>query len=349
LAVSALALLVSATALADEGDTFRRYTAHQLEAPEPGAVAAPVALNDAGQVAVTAYVPSASRYESYVTGPDGSGLTPLCPNGPECEVRAINNVGDVVGSRWNSRDGEPTAFIGHAGDHELRELEGLQNGYAYSFANGINDDGVVVGETFRQAFRTEPGAKGYVNLGALGDQRHKSTATAINDAGEIVGNSGGAEHANVRRGFVTSTDAGRLLGLGQLPGAHNRSAATAISADGLVVGSSESHAVAWGKDRAAVDLGTLTGPTGYSYASGVNSQGLVVGWSWSAVNAWHAFVSDVASGEMADLNGLVDGLPPGTVLSRAYAINERGQIAVGTLQGLSFLLTPEDPAAPAAR
>ncbi len=185
-----------------------------------------------------------------------------------------------------------------------------------------------------QAFLWQEGQ--LAGLGALGGCW--SAAYAINAAGQAVG---WAETADGRL-LAFRWQGGQMTELGTLGGA--TSMAYAINDLGQAVGYA---ATADGTDRAfladvngsLLDLGSLSAG-GYSVAYGIDDAGLVVGEALAADGTVHAFLWQ--DGSMVDLNDLI---PPdsGWVLSRAYSVNEAGQIAgQGTYGGekRGFLLTP---------
>jgi probable HAF family extracellular repeat protein len=153
-----------------------------------------------------------------------------------------------------------------------------------SFANGINDRGVIVGwsndATFlQQAVRWSP-AGAIAALTRLPGSI-LSEATAINERNEIVGVSfdGVASHAVFWRASGAPRD------LGTLPGG-DFSRANGINRFGDVVGVStntagELRAVVWRRNTFAIhDLGTLPGRT-MSQATGINRREEIVGSSGS--------------------------------------------------------------------
>jgi probable HAF family extracellular repeat protein len=200
-------------------------------------------------------------------------------------------------------------------------------GLAGSSAAGINASGAVVG-----AFPVAGNTHGFVNaggaitdLGTLGGLN--SYATAINDAGKIVGRADNG--AGNTRAFLWV--AGVMNDLGTLGGADSR--AEDINNRGDIVGSAEvapgpgAHASAF-LLRPGVpmqDLGRfeVPDPEGGSSAYGINEQRKVVG--NSALGPYvptespnHAFL--YACEEMKDLGTL------GGQFSVAYAINNQGKI-----------------------
>jgi uncharacterized membrane protein len=140
------------------------------------------------------------------------------------------------------------------------------------------------------------------DLGALPGAT-TSTAVDINNAGQIVGNSGGY-------GFLWEN--GAMQSLGALPGADS-SAAARINNGGQVVGSSGGSAFLW-QGGAMQNLGGLPGAASSS-AFGINDLGQVVGGSGGHAVLWQ-------SGTIQEL-----ATPSGHYGSSATAINNLGQIA----------------------
>jgi probable HAF family extracellular repeat protein len=299
-------------------------------------------------------------------------------SGPDSQVRAINDLGQVVGtSRDYNTDGRERPFlysngsmtdlgtlasppsngtawainnagqiVGHSGsraflysNNTLTDLS-ADLGSSTSYAYGINAAGQIVGQANALPFLLSNGTK--TTLPTLGGS--SGTAFDINSAGRIVGYSttdtasGAPNHAFL---YADNT----LSDLGTLGGAN--SFARAINDAGQIVGNSDlstpgvTHAFLYADGHMA-DLGTFGGNS--SYALGISEAGAVLGQAevtpGDNVNP-HAFL--YADGTFTDLNSLIDP-SSGWVLNAAYGLNARGQIAgYGTINGTrlrGFLLTP---------
>jgi probable HAF family extracellular repeat protein len=191
--------------------------------------------------------------------------------------------------------------------HDLGTLGYTPEGYASSYANGINNSGQVVGtssasgEAESHAFLYSEGQMS--DLGTFGGCC--SEGLAINDADKVVGRafmSGDVEqHAFLYSG-------GSMRDLGVLGGSFTNSAASDINNSDQVVGTSfsdgdaEAHPFLYSGGQMS-DLGTLGGSQ--AYATAINDGGNVVGISNLAdnPNAGEAFL--YSDGVMKNLNSLI--------------------------------------------
>jgi len=196
---------------------------------------------------------------------------------------AINETGAVVG--WSGLDfgfQGKRAFLWVNGTMtDLGSLGGTQG----TWAMDINEAGQVVGSShnatnYERPFLWENGLMTELDVGAV-----EGGATAINDAGQIVGHRLTAtDDPNDPYGYRAFLwQDGVVVDLGSLPGFRD-SYATGINDAGQVVGyvrdpeiNGPVHAFLWDSGLMR-DLGSLPGDP-LSQATGINEAGQVVGWS----------------------------------------------------------------------
>jgi len=125
-------------------------------------------------------------------------------------------------------------------------------------------------------------------------------------------------------------DAGEIIGNADLPGSV---ADPFLGRESFNV----SHAFLW-KNGAMRDLGTLAGDKS-STSSAINSQGQIVGYSCprTCEDHFHNHAVLWQNGSIFDLNKLIRAGRTGLILTRAFAINDQGEIAgIGTPPGCDF-------------
>jgi probable HAF family extracellular repeat protein len=253
------------------------------------------------------------------------------PGTTAIEALDINEAGTIVGwGHYPRRD--PQAFeMGDPFSREPEWIPPLRNGLG-NYARGINESGVIVGEshvggtTTIHAYtydsrQTNP----FRDLGSLGG--YKSVAYAVNDSGVVVGSSTlpGAllhqTHAFLHLGSASD----QMIDLGTL-GGFSSSAADINNANEIVGFSHNSSelvsAFYVGPDRVMRDLGTLA-PGRETGARAINNRGIIVG-----ISGLKAFVVGNQPGDV-----MTPLATPGPY-SQANDINDLGFI-VGSVQDVS--------------
>jgi probable HAF family extracellular repeat protein len=284
-------------------------------------VSSAVAINDRGQVLGNSSVDQNSPVSHAFVWQAGRMTAVTTVLGPDSYGQALNERGQVVG--WSGDDfgyGRGRAILWEQG--RLRSLGALP-GREHSWAYDVNERGVVVGESYSVDERLEGEAvkaRAFLwragkltDLGTL-PGRPQSTARAINERGQVIGNaftSGGASRA-----FLWQS--GRRTDLGAA--GERESVAVAINDRGQVIGfrtlpSGEIRGFVWQNGR-RVDLRGLGGRE--TRPSAINNRGEVVGTSTTTGGAEHAVVW--VAGRVTDLGTL------GGRRSSAVAIDEHGRI-----------------------
>jgi len=201
------------------------------------------------------------------------------------QLAGLSVVGGLpaTGGRWN-------AFTVSASGGSLLNLGDLPGGANDARANGINDDGLVVGRSSvgwrsqaYHAFLWTPGV-GMQDLGDLPGGSDHSEALAVNGDGVVVGWSNGSAG---QRAFRWTAALG-MQDLGLPPGA-TLSVATGVNEAGLVVGifagapGIDTGAFVWDPAGGLQNLFDLIDPSdperaslaAYLYATGVNAAGWI--------------------------------------------------------------------------
>jgi probable HAF family extracellular repeat protein len=254
-------------------------------------------INDAGQV-TGEYGPQGDM-RAFLWGPvpqpDMVGR-----NGRVTNLGNLNGIGPSMGQGINASG----AVAGTAGsDDNARaavwgEVWGQSNVTAHGLATlrnqseaqgwDINDNGLVVGTSGNKAFTYDGSTMR--DIGALRSGGGFSAAYAVNNSGQVVGQSAGTDG---RSAFIWKD--GSMLGLGDLVGGGFVSAAYDINAQGQVVGfgtaenpnvvgGSTRRAFVWDATSGMLDLNALIDPTDplsgrfiLTDAQGINDLGQIVG------------------------------------------------------------------------
>ena len=263
-----------------------------------------VAINDPGQVVGYAGNDLPQDGRAFL-GEKGKMHDLGTLGGPGSWAVAINDQGQVVGISDDSAPGgygHRRAFLWE--DGTMRKLGTL--GGPGSWPVAITDDGRVVGSAFTKAYKkNQYGVRIYVeraflwqdgkmrDLGALSEEGGclrdllgcRSDAVAINDQGQVVGNSvtGGTKSGfPIYHAFLWEN--GKMRDLGTLGGAESE--AVAINDQGQIIGTADTkardkrgnpmrHAFVWQNGK-MIDLGTLPGSTECD-AIAINNGGTIVG------------------------------------------------------------------------
>jgi probable HAF family extracellular repeat protein len=221
------------------------------------------------------------------------------------------------------------ALAHDACDHRYRLADLGDLGGGYSFTEGMNDRGQIVG----YSINSDGEPHGYIwspgrGMRDLTPRSTFSVAWKINDRGQVVLN---RTQASGKHQAILWSPSGKRVQVLPTLGGENTSA-KGINNRAQVVGFSDlpngdQHAFVWSPGDAALeDLGTL-GST-HSAASAINELGRVVGHSNVSTGPENAFIWSPVTGTMR-------GLPtPGKAFSDATDINERGDI-VGRVDGVA--------------
>lgn len=272
----------------------------------------PADINNAGRMAGALYAADGSVHAAIYA--DGSVADLGLFGMPASYASAINDNGTIAGN-FVTAEGVEHAFVYQAGAvHDIGAAVAL----------GMNAGGDIVGQTY-----TSTGAVAFlyrgsslIELGYLGNG-NVSRATAINDAGHIVGES------NLAAGAQAPThpflfDGAAWFDLGTLTGVGVTSA-VAINNAGHIAGYSDAGRgrthVFFYEDGAMTDLGSFGG---FDVTIGeMNALGQVVGTGNTPDGPDVAFIS--RDGTLVDLNTLIDPAS-GWAITSALDINDSGQI-----------------------
>ena len=288
-------------------------------------------INVKGQVAFTEFSAGTGTRAKFYDGHTVRDLGTL--GGPNANVGALNDYGQIAGSATVDAAGE----VYHA--YRWSKATGMVDlnppGSGRSFGNAINNRGWVAGAVATapgrsplHAFRWTP-ASGVVDLGSFGNV---SSASALNEAGTVVGYSEGPELGILGRAFRW-TEAGGLQSLVSISSV--ASEGLDINEAGKIVGSASfdtslsDQAFLWTPGGGLQEIGTA--PSYLAFAQRINEKGLVTGQYYSAPVDPNGFIWSRDTG--LQLIGT-----PGTDTSNTGDVNNLGQV-VGSLNGRAFAWT----------
>jgi probable HAF family extracellular repeat protein len=310
-------------------------------------------LNDSGQAVGTSSNPSAALATLFS---NGKAINIGNLGGDVSLATAINSIGQVVG---RSLTADLTVF--HAFLYSNGVMTDIHSASLFpsgTYAYGINKSGQVVGQglvnssTFHVFLYT--GGR-MTDLGTL-PGGNQATARAINDAGQVVGDSDGTIMVSKKttetfdHAFLYSN--GKMADLG-VPSGGTYSQANAINGNGQIVGVAElsdgvAHAVLY-SNGVWTDLGKFPGASA-TEATGINLSGQIVGTAFFPQQSYHPPIPGkhvpfiVRNGALVDLNTLIAS-SSGFTLTDAVGINGSGQILCNATnsnkQTHAVLLTPK--------
>ena len=297
-------------------------------------------INSSGQVVGRSYSTASPAYTEFLWS-NGS-MQSLNAVVTSSSIPAINDNGQIVGDGYNNH-----AFL-RSSDGSMRDLGTLIGGSASS-ANGINNNGMVVGISDvlvsgaiqRHAFAWTS-AEGMKDLGSFGGANTLSSARRVNDSGQTVGyymGTDGKQHA-----FIWSEG----KGMQDLGVTGSGSMANGINDKGQVVGESNGGFASffWSESTGAINLKTF-GANRRIYAYDINTAGQIVGYGSPAPGSGdRAVIWNSYDSAAVDLNTLYpDAMANKWILSEATGINDKGEITGWMRQSNgsdlhAFVLTP---------
>lgn len=301
---------------------------------------AAISLAVAGLLSVTAShaAPASYRFET-LTLPDAPGL----PN--YISSVGINNRGQVFGRTWDSRvvlwnpgTSAPVTLSPSLGNGSMGQLT----------ASAMNDPGVIAG--YVTHFSVNPSSTGelwreggtFAPL-AVPSGFTGSTATGINNAGQVAGSVG---NGLIDRPALWNSDGTvKLLPTLSDPDSHliAGESARAINNKGQIVGSTytdhNNQAVLWNDSNATPTVLGALGQNMESNAVAINDAGQIAGWSNIIGGGRHAVFWNSSTSGPTDLGTLGDFMGRGGIPGQASSI-ATGINADGLIVGKSIYSSP---------
>ena len=310
------------------------YTLTDLGALSGDSKSVGFGLNDGGQAVGDSSNPTAAIATLFSNG-KAVNLGSL--GGDVSLATSINSVGQITGRSTIPGETQFHAFLYNNG--VMQDINSASLFPAGTYAYGINKSGQVVGQGLVtssefHAFLYSGGQM--MDLGTFpgGSQ---ASASAINDAGQVVGISDGTIAISKKttqsfsHAFLYTN--GKMVDLGT-PSGTTASQANAINGNGQIVGvfyfsGLPAHAALY-SNGAWTDLGAYPGASA-TEATGINNTGQIVGTAFFPQVSYEPPIPGkhvpfiVSSGVLVDLNTLISA-NTGFTLTDAVGINSSGQI-----------------------
>jgi probable HAF family extracellular repeat protein len=303
-------------------------------------------INNLGQiVGFTVDAGGNSHAATWQSSGSGNLLPVLSQTNPISEAYRINNAGQIVGKARNDSNASHAAYWAGGGLTDIGVIGG-----ATSFANDINEAGVVAGSSDATrgsvAFTWTPGG-GFVNYGNFNtaDAQQRAGFNGINDTGTLVGTA-----YRLLSPFKAIKATAGVLSVTEIspPGQFSTGMGLAVNDAGTMVGfqnpgSGSAHAAIFAGNGGFQDLGAL-GLTD-SQASDINQGGMIVGHAFGDDGSGNflakSFVYD--NGVMTDLLTLIAPGSGWSELFQANGVNDLSQIVgAGVFNGeiRGYVMTP---------
>lgn len=323
-------LATSALVFAQDDDAALRAstTRYRVIQLSPDQNAGGIDINAHGQVVFTENRNGVYRAKFY----DGSVIHDLGTlGGPSAFTAALNDAGQVTGGATVDASGTVSHAYRWSRQTGMVDIGGRRHGD--SSGSGINSRGEISGTAHfgpegrsRQRGFFWSAQTGMLDVGSLD---LVSFGDGINDAGTVIGHSGGATLQAFRW-----TRTGGIRPLTTIYNEFNLVAG--INAAGQVAGATaftefgQVHAFLWTPREGLLDLGTGTGNR--STAAAINDSGMVVGRVLIFTELEHGFVWT----RQAGLTEIGAAFP--RIATTATAVNNRGQV-VGLYDGRAYVWT----------
>jgi probable HAF family extracellular repeat protein len=285
-----------------------------LGLPLGGTSGTATAVNDTGTIVGQAFTPNNSNYHAYdyATNTDMGTL-----GGSFSSAQFINDNGQIAGNSNLTGDSSSQAFYSANGS---ASLVALTLGGTNSTATGMNADGQVIGQSSlnsnanQQAFIYTSGTQSMVDLGSLNGSTGNSSAKAVNDSGEVVGQTDVTVASTVYHQAFMAVEMNPLTNptwvmtdIGTLDNGLGTSIAIAVNGSGEIVGTSTN--TTGGTDPflylngTIIDLNdpTLLAGTGFSKlttVTGINDSGQIIGQGKTTGGQNEAFILTYTSSQI---------------------------------------------------